>query len=324
VRYWWVNQNQTYRQEIPGGYLWCPQLKSNGQRNPFYEFVKEIAPGDVILCFYDGAIRALGLAVTIAHPAPKPDEFGNAGLHWGQLGWRVEADFVVLTNAVRPVDHLADLSEFVGVRYSPLMANGYGKQAVYLTTVAPTFAKRLLDLIGREAWGILQSWGSAHSTRDAAITSTLAWEEKLVEAIQSEPALPPTEREALVKARLGQGLFRSKLSEIEKCCRVRRVENLEFLRASHTKPWRVASNLERLDGENGFLLTPDIDLLFDRGLITFEDDGRLIYSPAADKLSLARLGLDAEATINVGSFSVGQRNYLQFHRENVFLQARLA
>jgi putative restriction endonuclease len=44
VRYWWVNQNQTFRQEIEGGYLWSPKRNKNGHRNPFYEFMREVAP----------------------------------------------------------------------------------------------------------------------------------------------------------------------------------------------------------------------------------------------------------------------------------------
>jgi hypothetical protein len=45
VRYWWVNQNQTYRHEIAGGYLWSPKRNTNKARNPFYESMREVATG---------------------------------------------------------------------------------------------------------------------------------------------------------------------------------------------------------------------------------------------------------------------------------------
>ena len=45
MRYWWVNQNQTYRHEVQGGYLWSPKRNANGARNPFYESMHEVAPG---------------------------------------------------------------------------------------------------------------------------------------------------------------------------------------------------------------------------------------------------------------------------------------
>jgi len=46
MRYWWVNQNQTYKHELGGGYLWSPKRNANGVRNPSYESMREVAPGD--------------------------------------------------------------------------------------------------------------------------------------------------------------------------------------------------------------------------------------------------------------------------------------
>jgi putative restriction endonuclease len=51
MRYWWVNQNQTYRHEVEGGYLWSPKRSASGARNPFYEAMREVAPGDLIFSF---------------------------------------------------------------------------------------------------------------------------------------------------------------------------------------------------------------------------------------------------------------------------------
>jgi hypothetical protein len=52
MRYWWVNQNQTFRHEIEGGYLWSPKRNANGARNPFYESMREVAPGDLIFSLW--------------------------------------------------------------------------------------------------------------------------------------------------------------------------------------------------------------------------------------------------------------------------------
>jgi len=92
--------------------------------------------------------------------------------------------------------------------------------------------------------------------------------------------------------------------------------------ASHVQPWRDSNNEERLDGENGLLLTPTVDHLFDKGFISFEDSGQLIVSPVADQKSLKRMGVDPGSRVNVGAFSQGQRRYLNFHRENVLRMAR--
>ena len=80
MRYWWVNQNQTYRHEIRGGFLWSPKRNANGARNPFYESMREVAPGDLIFSFADTRIiLAVGVAQSYSWESPKPDEFGTAG-----------------------------------------------------------------------------------------------------------------------------------------------------------------------------------------------------------------------------------------------------
>ena len=78
-----------------------------------------------------------------------------------------------------------------------------------------------------------------------------------------------------------------------------------------------------MNGENGLLLTPTIDHLFDRGFIGFEDDGRLILAPVAHRPSLERMGINVTAPTNVGSFSTGQKKFLEFHRQSVLLQSIL-
>ena len=88
MRYWWVNQNRTFRQEIEGGYLWSPKRNKNGHRNPFYEFMREVAPGDIVFSFCDTRIAALGIVSGYCRESPKPEEFGAAGINWSQIGWR--------------------------------------------------------------------------------------------------------------------------------------------------------------------------------------------------------------------------------------------
>jgi predicted restriction endonuclease len=98
------------------------------------------------------------------------------------------------------------------------------------------------------------------------------------------------------------------------------VDNPNHLLASHCKPWRDSSNEERLNGENGLLLTPSIDHLFDRGFIGFEDSGNLIISPVAHKPSLQKMGVETDRMVKVGTFTEGQRQFLEFHRNAVLLR----
>src|SRR3954470_6781770 len=57
MRYWWVNQNQTYRAEVRGSFMWSPKQNANGARNQFYENMREVSPGDIVFSFCDTRIK---------------------------------------------------------------------------------------------------------------------------------------------------------------------------------------------------------------------------------------------------------------------------
>ena len=124
----------------------------------------------------------------------------------------------------------------------------------------------------------------------------------------------PVERHQLVKSRRGQGVFRDNVESREPKCRITGVSNPRYLRASHIKPWRKSSDIEKIDGNNGLMLAPHVDFLFDRGFISFEDNGTLIVSTQIEDGSLESWGIPSE--MNVGTFSPEQSVYLKFHREN--------
>jgi hypothetical protein len=318
MRYWWVNQNQTYRHELEGGYLWSPKRNANGARNPFYESMREVAPGDLVFSFVDTRIGSIGIAQSYCWESPKPSEFGAAGQNWEDIGWRVRVAFARLNNQVRPKDHIDILRSLLPERYSPLQPNGNGLQSVYLTELPRVLAETLIGLIGTEAELLVIR---ASDQQPVAADDLDVWERQLERVVAEDAAIPETDRLAIVSARRGQGLFRERVARIERRCRITGVENPAHLVASHCKPWRDANNDERLDGENGLLLTPSIDHLFDRGFIGFEDNGRLIVSPAAHRPSLERMGIRTTDPINVGGFTSGQRRFLDFHRNAILLQS---
>lgn len=322
MRYWWVNQKQTYRHEVPGGYLWSPKRKTNNHRNPFYEFMREVAPGDVVFSFADGMVKAIGIIASHGYEAPKPLEFGQAGAYWDNIGWRVDVRFFELKGPIKPTEHMAQLASKLPGRYAPLQPNGHGLQSVYLTLLPEPFAIALIDVIGREARSIVQGARISDAEEHSIGLGLVEWEEHELSRVASDQTIPETTRKAVVLARRGQGLFKKNVLRIEVACRLTGVDRIEHLRASHCKPWRDATNDERLDGENGLLLTPDADHLFDRGFLSFENDGEVLVSPVAHRSSLTKMGLDPAVLSNVGSFSSGQRKFLEFHRESVFLQAK--
>jgi hypothetical protein len=284
--------------------------------------MREVSPGDVVFSFVDTKIAAIGIAESHCYESPKPQEFGNAGPNWENIGWRVRVRFTVLLHRVRPKDHMDVLENVLPSKYSPLLPNGNGLQSVYLAELPETFAEVLAGLIGSEATRVVHQAAEISPAQVIGAPDVLDfWERRIEEKIEADPRIPETDRQAIVNARRGQGLFKQRVMAIEKRCRVTLVENPLHLIASHCKPWRDATNEERLDGENGLLLTPSIDHLFDRGFISFEDSGEVVISPVAHRPSLQRMGVPTDHSINVGKFTERQRRYLDFHRNAVLLRA---
>jgi len=105
MRHWWVNQNQTYRHEVEGGYLWSPKRSASGARKPFYESMREVSPGDLIFSFMDTRIQAVGIAESYCWENPKLLEFGTAGQNRENIGWKVKVAFTGPPK-IRPKDHM--------------------------------------------------------------------------------------------------------------------------------------------------------------------------------------------------------------------------
>jgi len=134
-------------------------------------------------------------------------------------------------------------------------------------------------------------------------------------ANESLSLLTETERKAIVKSRIGQGVFRELLIQYWKGCSITGLNYFPVLKASHIKPWKVSSNYERLDPFNGLFLTPNLDTAFDRGYISFSDNGEIIIS---SKLSLdAQKNLGIDSMLKLRMLADEHKKYLSFHRDNV-------
>jgi hypothetical protein len=139
-----------------------------------------------------------------------------------------------------------------------------------------------------------------------------------IEAIIKDEIIPKTEKKRLISARIGQGNYREELINLWKKCAVSKCEMTDVLIASHIKPWRKSTNRERLDRYNGLLLLPNYDKLFDKGLISFEDNGKIIISPLIKEEEYKVLGISPNDEL----FKVYDENkpYLEEHRRIVFHQ----
>lgn len=133
---------------------------------------------------------------------------------------------------------------------------------------------------------------------------------------QNENIPNETERTGLITSRVGQGWYRQNL--IKKWggrCAVTGFDRIELLIASHIVPWKDASDFERLDVENGILLSPNVDALFDRHLISFQDDGNIIIDDSLTDNDLKLLNI--KRNMKLSHVSSGMVKYLSKHRKKI-------
>lgn len=307
--YWWVNHQQTYRQELDGEYLWLPKTNRNGTNNVSYDNMVRVLPGDVVFSFADAAIRAVGVALGRAREAAQPAELGKAGEQWGVApGWQVPVRFRALATPLRPKAHREELLTVLPKKHSPIRASGDSNQRVYLAAVPESMSAMVRELLGRQ-FAEAVAWIRASAGFELA-------DDQAEERIEQRIDIGPAQKVQLVKARRGQGLFRENLERVELGCRLTGLLDRRHLRATHIKPWCLSEDAEKLDGCNGLLLSPHIGHLFDRGYISFSDRGDLLLSRDLNPAVLEKWGITPPR--NVGAFGPEQCRYLQYHRTRVF------
>lgn len=233
MRYWWVNQNQTYTAEINGGYIWSPKRNKNGARNQFYENMREVSPGDVIFSFRKQQISDFGIALSNCYEAPKPDEFGSTGSYWENTGWRVDIRYQKLPMPVRPKQHIETIRPYLPEKYSPLQWNGDGLQSVYLASLPKALVEVILEILAEHGNRLPAS--SVVATDETGVSIRTQMEDQRQREVE-HLSISETEREAIVKSRRGQGLFRDRVQDYERGCRISGVTDMRFLIASHIKP----------------------------------------------------------------------------------------
>ena len=305
MNYWWVCQNQTYAQEFEDGYMWSPKTNIKGTQIQPYDNMGKVAPGDIVFSFFDQQIYSIGIIKSKGYDSKSPREPKR-----DEVGWRVDVEYHELDNneRIRPKDHMDLIWPHLRGQeyYVPLRENGDGNQG-YLFKIPPEMAKVLLKEIGSEAQQVIEL-SIAEKKHDD--------EDSAQEEIENDTNIPKTEKDQLVKSRCGQGKFRSRVETIENKCRITGISQKQHLIASHIKPWKVSSNLERLDGNNGLLLAPHIDHLFDKGYISFEGNGKILISERLDETNFKIWSI--KEGLNVGHFSIEQQAYLAYHRDNIF------
>ena len=150
-----------------------------------------------------------------------------------------------------------------------------------------------------------------------AVASQINYKEKAkqenaeTEKLIIDSGIKGEEREAIIKTRVNQGVFRERLLLRYKRCCLCGVSDTRLLRASHIKPWSDSNPDEKVDPDNGFLMCPNHDIIFDKFLISFGDDGRILVSNDLKDIDRTFLNVRDDMKIEL---TEGNRKYLEYHR----------
>lgn len=282
--------------------MWSPKTNSDGSKSKFYEYMTEVKPGDFIFSFFNGKIQKLGVAITGALDTNKPEELKDRK-EWNTNGWLVKVEYTDIEKPTSIKQHINEIKPLLPEKYSPLQHNGNANQA-YLFKISKTLSVFLVNLLGDDFNTAL------NFLEDEIENSNLDNEIDFYIDENQE-----TFSNQVVKARKGQGVFKRNVWRVEKQCRITSIGIISHLRASHIKPWRDSNNREKLDGYNGLMLAPHIDHLFDRGFISFKDNGELLISELLEKEVIDKWNLRPCKT---KAFHAKQSKYLRYHRKNIF------
>lgn len=297
MAFYWVNLGTSYKEVAEYKFLWAPAytLKEDGRKivDAGWKYVPKVKKNDVIFCHEDGRVIYIAVASADAFESDRPKN--RAYDQWKKEGFRIEVELEVLDIPISTEDFKETLIRIHNHRCSPKLfdVNGNATQN-YMVSIPDGAGALLLDEIGQ-----------ASITINYAITGNAS-------SVVSSKA---TQREAIVKARVGQGQFRNDVLELwgEKCP-LTGVDLPELLVASHIVSWQLSNDKEKLDKFNGLPLSPAADKLFDKGYISFSNEGLLLVSRHISAEVIIALGIDPSSQI--AGLHKSNLPYLERHRVN--------
>lgn len=298
--YFWVNQGKTFKEEKEGGYLWAPFQNSTGKSFFHWKNMTRLQLGDIVFNYRKGFLVGYCEVESEPYNAAQPEEF-NVDVEWEKNGYMVDARYYLFK---RPLDLdtiYKEIRHLLPDKYAPINASGHKVMANqgYLYTLSQEIAERITQITG------LYFLTNEETT------------DQLEEESEKYNVPDSTTKKELVTTRIGQGEFRRRVLKRWKYqCAVNGSSIKEVLIASHIVPWREATNEERLDVNNAILLSPTYDALFDRNLISFDDDGKIILSKSISEEEFRNLGITGNEEIK--NLDSGNKKYLKRHRDKLY------
>lgn len=295
MNFFWVNIGTSHKFVLENSFLWAPKHGVNNKGNKFFrpgwDVVGQVKKGDIFICYNKPKIVFLGIAESDAFCQDRPDN--EAFKEWVEDGRRVDIRIVPFGDAF-PVDGIKPTlykHYNEGGTYKLVSANMSIGQ-FYMNQLSAGTAQYILDVLGVEE--IL------HDSNNLGPSSRA--DERTGES-----------RIGASSYRVGHQKFRQEVLELwDSACAISMVRNNALLTASHILPWTQSSAKEKVDKFNGLPLTPNFDKLFDRGFISFSDNGSILISDKVDSESLKAMGVKSSIQIKLKEKN---KKYLKRHRQ---------
>ncbi|MBB6499870.1 HNH endonuclease [Pedobacter cryoconitis] len=288
MAYWWVNQGNSYKFEHKEGFIWAPIQNAKDQSFFYWENLEEVKESDIIFSNVDGIVKTIGIALNDCYSSNKASSHANL---WLNEGRRVDVEYIPTVHPLSVKEIHTTTMGLWPTKYSPITSDGDRANQGYLFEVPDVIGDILIGI-----FNIPQVTSAAHPERQKAIKETT--------------------KRAIIKARIGQGDFRKSLiKRWSSKCAITDFPRVDLLIASHILPWAISTNEERLDPDNGLLLSPNYNALFDKFLISFSESGEILKSNRISWDDLTKLKIDL--TSKIQNLTEGNKKYLRFHQQKM-------
>lgn len=299
MAYYWVNVGTSYREVKSQNILWAPSvlIDQNGRsRNRLsWGIVASVQAGDIFFCCKDNYIIYIAVAKKCALKSLTPEGRRSSKTEGNQ----VNIDVVELLHPLNVKDFRESFIENFQQYFSEdIFKDDLSRHRKYMISIPELAALFLLDMITDEDDSI-------------NIQSLIEFNRQKKGTSRRKTG---AEKDAISKARIGQGPFRNDLLNLWKnTCPVTKINNKKLLIASHILSWKLSNSEEKVDKYNGLPLTPNADKLFDKGLISFADNGKILLKDEITPKILKQLGIDP--LIKISGLKKQNKPYLKKHRK---------
>lgn len=286
MAYYWVNLGVSYKEVRDFKFLWAPShtYTASGEKTvkAGWGHVPNIKKDDVIICHENKRIIYVAQALDDAYPAPRPES--RTYDEWKKEGNKVDVNLIVLERPVSTDEFKHHIIERFNDQCEPKLFTVDGNATQnYMVAIPESVVSIVLSSLDSANLGLLKQPSKSSSGTKRR---------------KKRKAIKGGVRSSRSNARIGQGAFRDEVLDIwNNTCPVTKVALPELLIASHIVSWVLSDDDEKVDGYNGFPFVPNVDKLFDKGLISFADDGLLLISPHLLVSTLNALGIREDTKI---------------------------